>query len=64
MSSCEPEPSPPPHGCDNWGRLTFLLLSEPRPATTMLTLFPVLGYCYPMTVPRNTVTEHGINTHG
>lgn len=38
--------------------------SEPRPATTMLTLFPVLGYCYPMTVPRNTVTEHGINTHG
>lgn len=26
MSSCEPEPSPPPHGCDNWGRLTFLLL--------------------------------------
>lgn len=26
MSSCELEPSPPPHGCDNWGRLTFLLL--------------------------------------
>lgn len=26
MSSCEPEPSPPPHGCDNWRCLTFLLL--------------------------------------
>lgn len=25
--------------------------SEPRPGMTILTLFPMLGYCYPMTVP-------------
>lgn len=35
---------------DNRGLLRFFC-PEPRPAMTILTLFPLLGYCYLMTVP-------------
>lgn len=63
MSSCKPEPSLPPHGCDNWGRLTFLLLRA-KASHDNTHIVSCAGVLLSDDSVQKHATEHGINTHG